>query len=314
MSKVTDSANQDAKITLKGIITLSRLPFLLPGLAALITGISLAIIEGYVPDFGLIALSLIGLALIMLATYYYNEYFDYEGDIINRTFTQFSGGSRAIPNRLVPRSIARIAGISSVVILFAIMVIFFLFYFEKFSLLLPMALIGAFCGIFYSHPPFQWAYRGIGEILIGGCYGVLAVVSGFYLISGVLSTDMVIIAIPASLTIFGVIVANEFPDIEADRAVNKRTIVVRLGLKRGSQIYSIAMLLAYPCMLLSIATGFTPLIALAGLPVLLLSLGAVIETVRGGYDKMESQKKISGFTLITNLSSSLLFIPAALIG
>jgi len=293
---------------LKGFLVLSRLPFLLPGLAALTTGIAIAAVEGYNLDSWFVSLSVLGLALIMLATYYFNEYFDYEGDLLNRRFIKFSGGSRALPDAMVPRRIARIAGWGTVAILVVIASVYLALFFDDYPLLLPMALFGAFCGIFYSHPPFQWAYTGIGEIVIGGCYGVLALVSGYYIASGELDSRMIAVGIPASLTIFCVIVANEFPDYEADKAVDKRNLVVRLGLKRASVMYAVAMLLVYPSMLATMLVYSEPNVIFAGLPVLFLTLAAAVETLKGGYLRHDAQTKISGITLLANLLSSLLFI------
>ena len=298
--------------SVKGFLVLSRLPFLSPGIAALVTGICLAVLADYETDLVFLLLSAIGLALIMLATYYFNEYFDYEGDVINKTFIKFSGGSRAIPDGMVPRTTARVAGYTSVALLAAIAIVYMLVYFENYPCLLPMALFGAFCGIFYSHPPFQWSYKGIGEIMIGGCYGILALVSGYYIVSGVIELDMVLVAVPASITIFGVIVANEFPDYEADKAVNKLNLVVRLGVPRASKMFAGLMFLTYPVMLLSIAVGIDWTIAIFGLPVLLLSALAGATALKGGWGERAQQMKISGATLLANLLSSLMFIPAAI--
>lgn len=304
-------AKEDANTSsIKGFATLSRLPFLLPGLAALITSISMAYFDGYNPSPGLVSISILGIALIMLATYYFNEYFDFEGDMINKKFTQFSGGSRALPDMLVPRRIARVAGYGAVVLLAAIAAIYMLFYFEDYPLLLPLALFGAFCGVFYSSPPFQWAYQGIGEIMIGGCYGVLTFVSGYYLASGDLDLRLILVGMPAGVTIFGVIVANEFPDYDADKAVDKKNIIVRMGVKKGSLVYSAAMALAYPLMLLSMLVGVSWTIALTGLPVLLFCSAAVGMTLKGGYADKQAQVKISAFTLLANQTASLMFILA----
>lgn len=299
--------------TIRGFLVLSRLPFLLPGLASFITGLLIAVGFGYDPDAGLAWMCLIGLALIMLATYYFNEYFDYEGDMINKTFTKFSGGSRALTDLDVPRPVARLAGWSSVGLLVVMALVYLFLYFEDYPLLLPLALFGAFCGIFYSHPPFQWAYQGIGEIMIGGCYGILAMVSGFYVASAELNLDMIVVSLPASLTIFGVIVANEFPDYEADKAVNKKTLVVRLGLTKSAIMFAAAMALTYPLMLAAIVVGISPWISVFGLPVLLLCAMIVMETLRGGYEQPGPQTKIAAATLMANLLSSLMFVPVVLI-
>ncbi|MEM4277270.1 MAG: prenyltransferase [Thermoplasmata archaeon] len=309
-----DQNNAGAELSIKGFLVLSRIPFLSPGLAAIVTGIVLAAILEGVAAPGLVWMSVGGIVLIMLATYYFNEYYDFEGDIINKKFIRFSGGSRAIPDLHVPRKVARTAGWGAVVGLVVIALLYMLLYFEDFPLLLPLALLGAFCGIFYSHPPFQWAYKGIGEVMIGGCYGVLAVVSGFYLTSGVLSFEMVVVAIPASLTVFGIIVANEFPDYEADKAVNKKNLIVRFGIERGSYIYMAAMALTYPAMLTSTLVGMPWTVAVTGLPVLLFTAAPVALVLRGGLGSPPSQTTISGLTIVANVFASVMFIPAVWLG
>jgi len=299
---------ETGKTSVKGLLILSRLPFLSPGLAALLMGTGIAIRMDYDYEPGLVGISFMGMAFIMLATYYFNEYYDYEGDLINRTFTKFSGGSRAIPDYEVPRPVARAAGWVSVAVLAAVAITYMVLYFDAYPLLLPLALFGGFCGIFYSSPPFQWSYLGIGEVLIGICYGVLTVVSGFYLVSGEMNADMVLIAIPASLTIFGVIVVNEFPDYEADKAVSKKTIVVRFGPERAAWIFATVMFLAYPAMLASMLVGVSLWIVALGLPVLALSVFASVRTLKGGHSDQGKQTAMAAATLLSNLASSLVFI------
>ena len=280
-------------------------------MAALIAGIALGLSDGSNPQWPLVAMSIVGIAFIMLTTYYFNEYFDFDGDKINRTFTRFSGGGRALVDAGVPRKLAKVAGWSSVAVLAAIALLYLVFYFSDYPLLLPLGLYGAFCGMFYTHPPFRWSYQGIGEIVIGGCYGVLALLSGFYLTSGVLNLDMLLVGVPASLTVFGIIMVNELPDIEADRTINKRTLVVRFGLKRGAAIYVGAMVLAYPFMVASILVGTDVSIAFYGLPVLVLSLIIAAIAARGGYADRHQQEVMGGLTILANMLSSLMFIAAA---
>ena len=305
---------EGTKVPVKGFLILSRLPFLSPGIASFVTGVAIGVANGNDPEVGLLGISVAGLTLIMLVTYYFNEYFDYEGDVINKSFIKFSGGSRALPDKMISRNAAKVAGYGGIAALVVMAVAYLVVYLEDYPCLLPLALYGAFCGVFYSHPPFQWSYQGIGEIMIGGCYGVLALVSGYYVVSGILEPEMTLVALPASLTIFAVIVANEFPDLEADKAVNKRNLVVRFGLRGASRMYVATMALTYPLMLSTVAVGVHWSIAITGLPVLALSSLAIRDTLRGGYAEPSSQTRISAYTLLANVLSSLMFIPAVLIG
>ncbi len=308
---VDESTNANKDLSVRGFVQLSRLPFLTPGISALVTGILLAVHDGSHPDLALVLMSIVGVTFIMLTTYYFNEFFDFEGDRTNKAFTKFSGGGRALTDAGVPRRIARIAGWTSVGILAVIAAVYLALYLTDFPLLLPLGLYGAFCGMFYTHPPFKWAYQGIGEIVIGGCYGVLSLFSGYYLTSGTVNLDMLLIGIPASLTVFGVIMVNELPDIDADKSVSKKTLVVRFGLKRGAIIYVLAMVLTYPFMTLSVFSGTNSSIALFGLPVLLLCTAITYIALRGGYASHQGQETMGALSILANMLSSLLFVVAA---
>jgi 1,4-dihydroxy-2-naphthoate octaprenyltransferase len=97
--------------------------------------------------------------------------------------------------------------------------------------------IGILSGFYYSNGPFRWSYRGVGEILIGICYGWLPIATGFYLFAGFLHHHVLLLSIPVAFSIFNVILINEFPDEEADRTVGKRNLVVRHGKEKMADLY-----------------------------------------------------------------------------
>lgn len=226
----------------RALIALSRPPFVLVGLAPFLSGVALAAMRGYRVDPGLLALSLVGLTAILLATYYSNEYFDYEGDLLNVRHNRFSGGTRVFPSGLLPRQVGLYALAGSLAALAAATAVYVPLYMSARPLLPLMALAGAVMGVLYSGPPGRWAYRGLGEVMIAVAYGWLAVSSGYYAASGRLSWAATVLSIPASLTVFSLILVNELPDYEADVRVSKRNLVVRLGgPARARYLYSASM-------------------------------------------------------------------------
>jgi 1,4-dihydroxy-2-naphthoate octaprenyltransferase len=133
--------------------------------------------------------------------------------------------------------------------------------------------LGIFFGYFYSEKPFQWSYRGMGEILIGFCYGWLPIATGFYLFSGFFSPQVLLLSIPVSLSVFNVILINEFPDEEADRAIGKRNLVVRFGKERmGELCLSLSVLVGLSFIKVLTKFGRAPLwiFILAGIPLALI--------------------------------------------
>ena len=100
--------------------------------------------------------------------------------------------------------------------------------------ILLLGLTGLLGGFFYTAPPVKLGYRSLGETAIAFLFGILPVSGAYYLQTGQFDS---IILLPASIVgilIFLVILINEFPDRDADSAVNKRTLVVSFGVPKPS--------------------------------------------------------------------------------
>jgi 1,4-dihydroxy-2-naphthoate octaprenyltransferase len=199
---------------------------------------------GGIADRDLLIVGYLGVTLIMLMTYYSNEYFDYEGDVINRNYNRFSGGSRVLSEGILPRRAGLYLMLLALFSFVILLVIYLRCCFNVRPYLLPMALVGVLAGLFYSAPPFRWAYRGVGEVLIGFSYGWLATTSGYYIVTGRIDLASTLLSLPATFTVFSVIVINEIPDYEADLAVSKRNLVVRLGVNRAKVLYTVSNVMA----------------------------------------------------------------------
>lgn len=97
--------------------------------------------------------------------------------------------------------------------------------------------VGVAIGILYSAPPFSLSARGLGELAVGVAFGVLPVVGSAWLQSGSLSLNTLLLSLPVSLWVMAILLINEVPDAKADATVNRKTFVVRFGLKRTRDFY-----------------------------------------------------------------------------
>jgi 1,4-dihydroxy-2-naphthoate octaprenyltransferase len=286
---------------------LSRVPFLSVGILPLILGFVLAWRLGYRGPLGLYLLSSMAVILIMCMTYYLGERNDLEGDRLNQDFNRFSGGSRILVKEVFPVWVPLILGYGCLVTAILTGVYIYLQY-QTGPWTLLLGGIGIFSGFFYSEKPFQWSYRGIGEILIGFCYGWLPIATGFYLFSGFFSHQTFLLSIPVGLSIFNVILMNEFPDEEADRVIGKRTLVVRLGKERVSDLsLGLSVLVALSFIKLLLVFGRTPLwiFILSGIPLLLI-LWNLIQIWRGDYRDAKRLEILCRNTLFVNLSITMI--------
>jgi 1,4-dihydroxy-2-naphthoate octaprenyltransferase len=286
---------------------LSRVPFLSVGIFPLILGFVLAWRWGYKGPLGLYLLSSAAVVLIMWMTYYLAEKNDLEGDRINQGFNRFSGGSRILVRGMLPPWVPLLLGYGCLIAAcLSGMTIYLRYRTGPWTLLLGG--LGIFFGYFYSEKPFQWSYRGLGEILIGFCYGWLPIATGFYLFSGFFSPQVFLLSIPVGLSIFNVILINEFPDEEADRAVGKRTLVVRFGKEKVSDLYlGVSILVGLTFIKMTLISGrISPLLwVLPAIPVLLL-LWNILLVWQRRYQEGKGLDLLCRNTLFVNLSITMI--------
>jgi len=282
---------------------LSRVPFLPVGILPLTLGFFLAGRWGYTGPLGLYLLSVAAVTLIMWMAYYLGEWNDIEGDRLNQAFNRFSGGSRVFVMKWIPPWVSLLLGYGSLV--GAVLIgLFIYFQYQTGPWTLPLGGIGIFFGFFYSSKPLRWSYRGWGEILIGFCYGWLPVATGFYLLTGFFSHQAFLLSIPISLSVFNVILINEFPDEEADLAVGKRNLVVRYGKERIGDFYIGASILAAFSLIkvILVAGKSTPLLFVASAFPILLTSRNLFRMMKGDFQSRQRLEILCRDTLLVNLS------------
>jgi 1,4-dihydroxy-2-naphthoate octaprenyltransferase len=277
------------------------------GILPLILGFVLAWRWGYKGPFGLYLLSSMAVILIMWMTYYLGEWNDLEGDQLNQSFNRFSGGSRVLVKGFLPAWVPLLLGYGCLIGAMILGLYIYLKY-RTGSWTLLLGGIGIFSGFFYSSKPFRWSYHGVGEVLIGFCYGWLPIATGFYLFTGFFSHQIVLLSIPAGLSIFNVILINEFPDEEADRAVGRKNLVVRFGKERMGDLYiGLSILIGLSLIKVLKIFGQTPiwLFALSGIPLLLI-LWNLIQIWRGDYRDPKRLELLCRNTIFINLSITMI--------
>ncbi len=132
-----------------------------------------------------------------------------------------------------------------------------------------IAVIGAAISIFYSARPFRFAYRGLGELMMFLGYGLVLTGWGYFVLSARLGYEILLIGAIPGFLMWTMILINEIPDYEEDRAAGKKNIVYRIGPKNTKNLFiaSLAGLYIYIAALL--IWGILPLagiLAFLGVP------------------------------------------------
>ncbi len=292
--------------TVKGWIQLSRPPFHLVGLLPFILGTVMAWRLYGIFNVPVLIWSILAVVLTMLSTYYSGEYHDLAVDTLSAGMERnaFSGGSQVIVRNLLPHRQARYAGYV-MLLLAGVVGVVLQFYYDTGLWTIPLGVTGMIAGFFYSTPPLRWVKRGVGELIIGYCYGWLPVATAFYLQVGRIDDIVHWVAIPIACTIFNVILINEFPDYPADLIEGKRNLVVRLGKSTSAYLYIAMHVTAWIAFGLSVNQGVPGVAILLYLPVFFVSLMLVVLVWRCGYLDRKRLALICGLTIFVNLGTSL---------
>jgi 1,4-dihydroxy-2-naphthoate octaprenyltransferase len=234
-----------------------RAPFFTASIIPVLVGAALSHREGVFQWPGLVFALLIVIAH-HAGSNLLNDYFDAPGsDRINQSITPFSGGSRLIQDGLVARRSYLTAALATYSAGMLLTIVLAISYYNLFILVLGM--MGMIFGIVYSATYTFGMGRGWGELAVGLAFGPFAVLGSYLLQTNHLSWGAFLAGIPVGLLVMGILILNEFPDLEADRTVGKRNWLVRAGdVKRGVWIYLGVICLAYLTVLAGIFAGVFP--------------------------------------------------------
>jgi 1,4-dihydroxy-2-naphthoate octaprenyltransferase len=196
-----------------------------------------------------------------LMTHYANDYFDLEADRANQTPTRWSGGSRVLLAGGLPAVTALVAAL--VLLGLGLLVTAVLGANGAARgvgpLVVPALLATAALAWAYSAPPLRLHSSGFGELNVAVVVTGLVPFLGFHLQAPDLrGLPVLLLAIvPLMLLQVAMLLAIEFPDAEGDRAVGKRTLLVRLGSERTARLYLV---------ILAAINLLLPLLVVGGLP------------------------------------------------
>jgi len=296
---------------LRAWLALSRPPFHAVGVLPFVLGAVLAARDTLRFRWDICLWGVAGVVLVLLATYLAGEYWDQAEDALSgrEGVSRFAGGSQVLQRGLLPRRAPFWASLACVVLALSVGLILQWGY-RTGPWTLPLGLVGLLGGFFYSARPLRWVRTGWGELWIAFCYGWLPVAVGYYVQTGAFAPLVHWLALPIGLTIFNVILLNEFPDHPADRATGKTNLTVRLGRELSARLYGLTAVVSWVAVWLSLRQGVPSTFLWLGLPVLLLSLWLVLAVLRGRWRDRAVLERLCAANIAVNLGTTLSYILA----
>ncbi len=244
----------------------ARAPFLVLPVTLVASGAAASAYDGSASWTASI-LAAIGLVALHAAVNAFNEASDFRTRIDFHTErTPFSGGSGTLPSGALPYRAALVVGWGGTLVGVAIGAWFLT---RVGWPLVPIGVAGLFVILAYTD---VLARAAVGEVAAGLGLGLLPVIGASLVQDGHIGPAAWAAAVPAFWMTFNLLFLNEFPDEAADRAGGRRNLVLLLGRRRAALVYAIAALATPASIVVSVAIGALPPVALvAVLPSLALA-------------------------------------------
>ena len=244
------------------VFTASYAPMGLAGIIAVDDGVF---------DGRLFLLALIGTLLLQSAANLINEYADYRrgADRLKQ-----AGQGMIIKQKILKPESVRTGAILTTAA-GCLLGLFLLS--QSGPLLWLIGLGGVLVAISYTAGPFPLAYHGLGEIAVAIFMGPAIVVGAYYVMSPAVANarigELCLISLPIAFMVAAILHANNIRDMDADRAVNKRTLAVIFGIRFARAEYMFLVMGSYAVQAILVAAGLMP-------PATLLSFITLPEALR----------------------------------
>lgn len=235
-----------------------RLPFVVLTPCCVAVGVATAYRSAGALDSAWAIWVLLGAIASHVSVNAFNEYFDFRSGLDGTTQrTPFSGGSGTLPAH---PELAMTTLVIAVVALLVAAWIGVALVARRGWALAPLGLFGLVLVVTYTT---WWARRPLACLLAPGLgIGVLVVVGTHFSLTGEWSAMAFAASLPVALLVSNLLLLNQFPDVDADRAVGRRNLPIVHGRDVAARLFTALMTASYLSMVVFVCAGILPASAL----------------------------------------------------
>lgn len=187
---------------------------------------------------------------IQMATNMFNEYYDFMRGL--DTEHSIGIGGTIVRNGIKPKTVLNLAfllyGISVLIGIYICM--------HSSWLLAVVGVLSMMVGYFYTGGPLPIAYTPFGELVSGVVMGMLLILIAFYLQTGTVTTEAVLLSIPSMLLVGGIMMANNIRDIEGDTEGGRKTLAILVGRSNAITILLFFFIISYGWIIALVILGY----------------------------------------------------------
>ena len=240
--------------TARTLVGTMRVPFLLLPPVCVALGVVSAAWAGGPVDVGRALLVLLGAVAAHVSVNMFNEWHDCRTGLDATTQrTPFSGGSGSLQAH--PEALSATLLGASAALGLTIGIGLWLMTHQGLALL-PIGAVGALLVVAYT----PWiTHRPLLCLLAPGLgFGTLMVVGTDVAVSGAHHVATYVASLVPLLLVSGLLFLNQFPDVEADRAVGRRHIPMLWGRPRAARLFAVLVLAPQAVVLVAVALAVLP--------------------------------------------------------
>lgn len=177
--------------------------------------------------------------LIQAATNMFNEYYDFKRGLDNEQSVGIGGA--IVRHGIHPSTVMAIAlGLYGISLLLGVYICM-----NSSWWLAAIGLVCMAAGYLYTGGPFPIAYTPFGEITAGFFMGLLIILISFYIQTGTITSTSVLIAIPITILVGAILLANNIRDLDGDKEFGRKTLAILLGRKKAIYLLACMFIFAY---------------------------------------------------------------------
>lgn len=188
--------------------------------------------------------------LIQAATNMFNEYYDFARGLDNEKSVGIGGA--IVRNGVSPKTVLQLA-----LLLYGISILLGIYICIETTWLL--AIVGAISmaiGYLYTGGPYPIAYTPFGELFSGIFMGMLIVLIAFYIQTGEITTEAILLSIPSMLLVAAIMLSNNIRDLVGDKESGRKTLAILIGRKHAIGVLIGLFVVSYLWIFALVVLGF----------------------------------------------------------
>jgi 1,4-dihydroxy-2-naphthoate octaprenyltransferase len=254
----------------------------------------------------LFLIMLLACLLIQAATNMFNEYFDYKRGLDHEGSVGIGGA--IVREGVKPKTVLYLAySFFGIAILLGVYICLNSSWW--------LAAIGLLCmavAYLYTGGPIPIAYTPFGELTAGLFMGVIIIGISFFIQTGTVTSDIILLSIPTSILIGAILLANNIRDLDGDKENGRRTLAILVGRKNAIIILASMFAVSYLWAVALIIAG----IASPWVLIVFLSIPKAVGAVKGFIGKTQPIEMMPAMaaTAKTNTIFGFLFTLGLLLG